>query len=407
LNLIFQIGVILVTGVVLGELSGKLGLPKISGYITAGIILHPQVTGFVEPGFVDRSESLISIALSFITFSIGGQLSLDRIKKMGKNILLIALFESLLAFAFVSISLLLSLRFYYPEIQDWQVAVLVGLILGSLAAPTDPSAIMAISHEDKPKGEVSSTVIGVAAFDDIIGIILFTITLSIAGSSLGSETIGVGQSLMDLGKEIGGAIVVGLFFGFLFNRFSIYFEKKTEGALIVIILTALMLCYGVSAMLGFDELLGTLAMGMIVVNYHKHHEKIFSIIDRYTDELIFLVFFALSGLHLRFDILSGSLVMIGIFVFARTIGKYSGTWLGAWATGSHPKVRKYAAGGLFPQGGIVIGLALLFAKKEGVSEFSSMVISIVIGAAIVHELIGPVIAKFALRKAGEIHSSKS
>jgi len=387
---------------ILGELAEKARLPKISGYIIAGILLHPQVTGFVQPDFIQRTNPLINIALSFITFSIGGTLSVERIRKTGKTILTITVFESVFAYLFVFLILFLAIYFFDSEVRSWQMILVISLVLGSLAAPTDPSATLAISREYKAKGEVSAAVLSVAAFDDIMGILLYTLTLSFAGVFLGSANSGILISLIELGKEIGGAILVGAFFGFLFNWISQFFRKETEGSLIVIILATLLLCYGSSSLLRFDELLGTMTMGMIVINFHRQKDYIFAIIERYTDELVFVIFFTLSGLHLRFDALSGSLVFIGFFVLARALGKFTGTGLAARLTHAPEKVRKYTAGGLFPQGGIVIGLALLLAKDKDLTGFSSFIISIVIGAAIIHELVGPLITRISLKKAGEI-----
>jgi Kef-type K+ transport system membrane component KefB len=387
---------------ILGELAVKVYLPKISGYIIAGILLHPQISGFIQPDFIHRTDPLINIALAFITFSIGGTLSFEKIRKTGKTILMITLFESMLAYVFVFLILMLTLYFIIPVFDSWPVVLVISLLLGSLAAPTDPSATLAVTQQYKAKGEVSSTVLGVAAFDDIMGILLYTLTLSLAGVMLGHTGAGMGSTLYELGKEIGGAMGLGILFGWIFNRFSIYFEKETEGALIVIILASLLICYGTSNLLGFDELLGTMTMGMMVVNFHHRQQQIFTIIERYTDELIFVLFFTLSGLHLRFDALSGSLLFIGLFVMARAMGKYSGTFMASRLTRAPANVRKYAAGGLFPQGGIVIGLALLLAKREIIADQASFIISIVIGAAIIHELLGPVLARISLKKAGEI-----
>ncbi|MCB2221663.1 MAG: cation:proton antiporter [Bacteroidetes bacterium] len=402
MNIFFQIGVLLITGMILGGLAEKLRLPKISGYIIAGIVLHPQVTGFIQPGFIRQTEPLINIALAFITFSIGGTLSFERIRRTGKVILTITLFESIFAYLFVFIVMLVTLRIINPHAESWSALVVMSLVLGSLAAPTDPSATLAVTQEYKAKGDVSSAILGVAAFDDIMGILLYTLTLSFAGVYLGADGAGMGNSFMELGIEIGGALLTGVIFGFLFNRISLIFKKETEGALIVIVLSMISLCYGTAVWLGFDELLGTMAMGMIVVNFHPLQQRVFSIIERYTDELVFVVFFTLSGLHLQFTALSGSLVFIAFFVVARALGKYSGTGLASRMTHATENVRKYTAGGLFPQGGIVIGLALLLAKQEEMANFSSFVISIVIGAAIIHELIGPIFARMSLSKAGEI-----
>jgi hypothetical protein len=65
-------------------------------------------------------------------------------------------------------------------------------------------------------------------------------------------------------------------------------------------------------------------------------------------------------------------------------------------------VRKYAFAGLIPQGGIVLGLSLMVSHEPEFKDFSNLLIGIIMGTTIIHEFMGPMIAKFVLRKAGEI-----
>jgi Kef-type K+ transport system membrane component KefB len=129
---------------------------------------------------------------------------------------------------------------------------------------------------------------------------------------------------------------------------------------------------------------------------------IFRILERYTEDLIFLFFFLLSGLHLDIATLPKAAVLIIIFVLLRTAGKYLGANWGSRIVNADPSIRKYTAGGLLPQAGIVIGLVLSIYQKEEFKEISEILLTTIMGATIIHELIGPVSAKSALKKAGEI-----
>ena len=163
-----------------------------------------------------------------------------------------------------------------------------------------------------------------------------------------------------------------------------------------------MLSYGSSEYFGFDSILSTIALGTVVANFNPDSDKIFKLIERYTDELIFVVFFTLSGLHLNLDSITGSYILIIIYIIARLIGKFSGIYTGSIILNTKPKIRKYTAGGLLPQGGIVIGLALILTKDPVFQETASMIMGVVIGAALIHEIIGPVFSRLSLKKAGEI-----
>ena len=402
MNIILSVGILIFTGYIFGELAEKIRLPKISGYILAGIVLNPDLTGIMSDGFVDHTEPLLTISLSLITFSIGGALSAENLRATGKKVLLLTVFESLFAFIFVFLFMLLSLYYFIPVFDSIHVIIAISLVLASLAAPTDPSATLAVIHEYKAKGEVSSTMLEIAAFDDIAGIIIYTLATVSAAFFLGKSEIRMSQTLLELLQSVGGAIVIGSVIGLLFNFLVKIFKKQEEGTLIVLTFGLILLSYGISEYLGFESLLSTIALGTVVSNWNEQSEKIFKLIERYTDELIFVIFFTLSGLHLKLSSITGSYVLIIIYIVARMIGKFTGIYTGATMFNADPKLKKYTAGGLIPQGGIVIGLALLLTKNAIYQESASMIMGVVIGAALIHEIIGPILSRLSLKAAGEL-----
>ena len=176
------VGIIFFFGFLLGELVSKINLPKITGYILAGILLNPQVFHIVPNDFTQNTELVTNVALSFITFSVGGTLLISKIKELGKSIFTITVFESEFAFIFVIMGLTFVLPFImHIDNGDILTTYLpVALLLGSMASPTDPSATLAVTHEYKAKGAVTSTIMGVAAFDDALGIINYSIAIAVS-----------------------------------------------------------------------------------------------------------------------------------------------------------------------------------------------------------------------------------
>ncbi|SFD87036.1 cation:proton antiporter [Thermophagus xiamenensis] len=395
-------GIIIFAGFLLGELAAKISLPKISGYIVAGILLNPKVFGLIPASFIEAGTPLVNVSLAVITFHIGGSLSFEKIKRDGRNYFIMTLGESILAYLSVGLLVFVTVEYLFHLFDSVYLSLALSVILASLAAPTDPSATLAVIGEYKAKGPVSSTVLGIAAFDDIAGIVLFTLSVAFAKILMGNSDASLIYTLGQMIVNIGLAIGMGIAFGFLLNLLSRFFKRETDGGLIVLILGVLMLCYGTSSYLRVDELLSTLAMGVTVVNYNTQNDKIFCVVERYTEELIFVIFFTLSGLHLDVSLLSGNVVLMVVFILARAIGKYLGIVSSSSMLKVSPTVKRYTAGGLLPQGGIVIGLALLVAKESEFQQLSSLIMTVVIGTAIIHELVGPVASKFSLKKAGEI-----
>lgn len=400
---ILVIGLILFGGFVMGEVCMRLGLPKVTGYILAGLLLNPRLTPIIPADFVEHTDLVTNISLAFITFSVGGTLLMEKIRTLGKPIVFITLFEAECAFIFVATAFVVAA----PWLGGFGEGDIVGhllpmaLLLGSLAAPTDPSATLAVVHEYHAKGEVTSTIMGVAAFDDILGIINYSLAISFAAMFLLHQPLRA-ASIVEPVVKIVGSIAVGMLFGWILHRFIRMIRHEKEGVLITLVFSLLALCYGVAGSLGGDELLSTMAMGVVVTNFSPHRQKIFQVLERYTEELIFVLFFTLSAMHLDFSVLVANLPTILLFVLFRSLGKFTGTFLGGKLAHSSRPVQRYTVGGLLPQGGIVIGLALLIRQDANFSDFAAILVNVIIGATIVHEIIGPIVSKAALRLAGEI-----
>ncbi|MBN1283306.1 MAG: sodium:proton exchanger, partial [Proteobacteria bacterium] len=150
-----------------------------------------------------------------------------------------------------------------------------------------------------------------------------------------------------------------------------------------------------------DELLATMAMGIMVTNFNPERERVFEILERYAEEMIFVLFFTLSGMYLDFGVLATSAILVALYAFWRTAGKFAGTWIGAGIGGASAPVKRYTALGLIPAGGIIIGLALLLKQNPAFDRFADIVINVIIGATVIHELAGPILVQYAFRKSGE------
>ncbi len=403
MDIIFYSGIILFVGFFFGELAEQIKLPKVTGYIIAGVMLNPELFNIIPADITEHTNLITNISLSFITFSVGGTLLYSKIKSMGKAISLITFFEAETAFLFVFLGLFFLAPLFIPTSVESNLLILIPLALffGALASPTDPSATLAVMHEYKAKGKVSSTIMAVAAFDDIFGLLNFSLAMSVAHILLSGNDFSFGSILIPL-YEIFGAFALGAIMGLILNFISIRIKKESAGNLIVLIFGVLLTTFGLAKFIGVDELLSTMTIGIMVVNFNIYQERIFDILSENTEELIFVLFFTLSGFQLNFTVLFDYLPLAGIFVLLRFAGKYTGTRIGSKISKSPEKVKKYVIGGLIPQGGIVIGLALLIKQNPEFSSLADIIISVIIGATIIHELLGPVFAKISLKKAGEI-----
>ena len=402
-NTILLAGIILVVGYLFGKIANLLKLPKITGYITAGILLEPSFSGILPKSIIEHSGIISNFALCIITYAIGGSLCFKNIRKLGKNIMWMTVLEAEFAFLLVSGGLFLMFTFLgkFGNVAIQPIYfVPLSLLLGALASPTDPTAALAIKEEYKAKGPVTTTILGIAAFDDATGIINFSIATAVAVLVLGGAGGNLAQAISFPLITILLSIVIGIAFALLL----LVVAKKVEdkGVMVVLILGALFLCFGVSQLLNLDELLSTMVLGCAVVNWAKDTEKFFISIRDYFEELVFVIFFVLAGANLNFSVLKSSIAIVSVFVLLRTIGKVSGVYLGGVISGAESKIKKYTAFGLIPQGGIVVGLALLIGQNPKFSEISGILLNIILGTTVFHEFIGPLLAEIGLKKAKEI-----
>jgi NhaP-type Na+/H+ or K+/H+ antiporter len=228
------IGVIVFVGFVFGELATRVKLPKVTGYIIAGVTLNPGLLPIIPHDFVNHTDLITNIALSFITFSVGGTLLYPKMKQLGKGIAYITFFEAEIAFLAVVVSFMLIAPFFIKiEGVSWIATFLpVGLLIGSLASPTDPTATLAVTHEYKAKGDVSTTIMGIAAFDDALGIVNYSLAVAVARVLIVHEGVNMYSSVLNPVMVIIGSAVLGMVSGFAFNFVTSLMKKETEGAFI-------------------------------------------------------------------------------------------------------------------------------------------------------------------------------
>lgn len=403
MNGLLATGLAVLLGYLLGELVKRFGLPRVSGYILAGLVLNPHVTGFVSTDFVDSMGTTTDLSLAILTFAIGGTLAIGPLRELGKKILFIALGEAQLSAFLVAAGCLATLPFLLPESEGFVTTVApLAILLGALASPTDPSATLAVVRQYRAKGMVTFSIMASAALDDALGILNYSLGIVVATILVTHRISGVGAILEPL-VSIAGALGVGLASGLAFRFAPRWLRGETHGLKLALLLGTLGICYGVSSVLGLDQLLATMAMGMTVANATRRRERheIFHLLEESVEPVIFIIFFTVSGMLLDVQVLFDHLPVVLVFVAFRSTGKLLGAYVGARLGKASQAVRRYTGWGLIPQGGIVIGLALLVQREASLASISHVLLNVVIGATVIHELIGPFTAKLAITKSGE------
>lgn len=385
LNTFTDLGLMIFVGMALGRLVKKIKLPNVTGYLLAGLLLGPSILGLLSEEFLSGITVISDAALGFIAFSIGNEFKISYFKRVGATPIIIACLESFFAVAFVTVALLLA-----------GCSATFSLVLGSIAAATAPAATIMVIKQYKAKGPVTETLLSVVAIDDATALIMYSISIA-AATALSGGNATLKELVLKPVIEIGGALVVGAILGFLFLLPMKAFKK--DGNRLSLIIAFIFVGLGLSQLCGFSSLLLCMAMGAVVANFSPDVNQIMKLSDRITPP-IFMLFFVASGADLKLSVLPAVGLVGVIYIVVRVIGKMFGASLGAIVSKADKNIRKYLGPALVPQAGVAIGLSL--AASSVVPEHASEIRTVVLCGTLIYELVGPVIAKTCLKKAGEI-----
>ena len=401
-----------------------LRLPNVTGYIVTGIIVGPFIFGLlfnnlsfenIKDGpiyqFVQQINWVSTVALGFIAFSIGTSFKLSTLKAVGKKVIIITILEAFGGSLAVIIALLIA-HFVAPNYVSWELV----LTLGAIASATAPAATLMVIKQYNARGPLVDTLLPVVALDDAAALILFAVLFQIAsalasGNDISPYTIIIKPSL-EIIISLGVGIILGLIISFM-NRF---FKSRNNRLIwcIFSVFAALGFYYLFKSefMGGFElsSLLVCMMAGAIYINLCKDSGKTLDVMDRFTSP-IYMMFFVISGASLDLSIFfSGDgiivLLIALIYVFSRVVGKWFGAYTGASISRCEPQIKKYLGFALVPQAGVAIGLSTtaykLFSENPITQRAGALILAIILTSTLVYELVGPLAAKFALKKAGEI-----
>ena len=418
------VAILLLVALLSTRLVRILKLPNVTGYIVTGIIMGPFVFGLLFNNFtyegikgsiiyqhVNTINWVSTVALGFIAFSIGTSFKKATIKALGKRVLIITVLEALGATLLVLIVLLI-LHFIFPD----YISIELVLTLAAIASATAPAATLMVIKQYQARGPLVDTLLPVVALDDAAALILFAILFQLAntfasGVPLSIYTVLV-KPLIEIAISLASGLVIGLFISFM-NRFF----KSRNNRLIWCIFSVfaalgIYMLFKSPALGGFElsSLLTCMMAGSIYTNFVSDSNRTLDVMDRFTSP-IYMMFFVISGASLDLTIFfnRNGLIVLAIaltYLIFRVVGKWLGAFTGASITRCEEKIKKYLGFALIPQAGVAIGLATtaytLFNKNPDTALAGSLILAIILTSTLIYELIGPMVAKFALNKAGEI-----
>lgn len=410
-NFLTSLALSIVLGLLFSRLSKKIGLPAVTAYLIAGIVLGPFVLGrigikglgFTSESYIQQFDILSNLALGFIAFTIGNEFRVKDLEKMGKQAITVGILQAVITTIVVDI-VLIAMHFVFPSLITLQSAI----VLGAIAAATAPAATLMVIKQYKAKGPLTKLLLMVVALDDAVGLVLFSVSFGIA-SAVESGAISITTVILEPILELLLSIILGSGLGLLLNFLERFFHSRSKRLSLVVAFVMLgvglsMLSFRIGGVkLSSSLLLTQMISGTMFCNICTASDEIMDRLDRWTAPLLVL-FFVISGSGLDFSILKDPIVLlIGvIYIIARSTGKIGGAALSTKITGCSLEIQKYLGITLLPQAGVALGMA----KEALIFQDGKIISNIVLFSVFVYELIGPTLTKLSLERAGEIDISE-
>ncbi len=407
---LLNICVALIAGLLMSRLAKVIKLPAVTGYLVAGILIGPYCLGrlgiegfgFTSMESVKSLDLMSQVALGFIAFAIGNEFRLSQLKQTGKQATIVAIVQAVMATILVDIALI---GLYFILGGD-KLSIPTAITLGAIATATAPAATLMVVRQYKAKGKVTDMLLPVVALDDAVGLVVFAISFGIA-KAMTQGTFSMISIILEPILEVILSLALGLIMGLLFTFFEKWFHsnsKRLSLSITFVILTVAlsMIKFEIGGVhIGFSSLLVCMMLGSVFCNICDFSEELMERTDKWTAPL-FVLFFVLSGAELELSVFSEwTVVLIGaIYIIARSVGKIFGAYVGAKATKCAPQIVKYLGITLLPQAGVALGMSLTAAQVLGAE--GAVIRNVALFAVLIYELVGPLLTKIALTKAGEI-----
>ncbi len=381
------VSLLLLVGLTGGWLTSKINLPSVTGYILSGLILGPSVLNIITGDVYNSLGFVNELALGILAISVGTELHRDMIKRLGRDLTILSVANTLLSFA-------LTTAFTY----FLGLPITYALVLGALSMTVSPSGVVSMVKETRARGEMTQTLLGLVAFDNLITIIVFGIVVAFV-TSVGNTDANNLTLILSVFLDIIFAGLIGLGVG-LFVAFFIR-QMLPNDRLLVIIGAAILFNSGIATVLTLSPILINIVAGATITNLTNRRGLVSEVISR-MELPIFVVFLTLAGAHLDIAIFA-RVGLIGMaYIGGRLIGKVLGAFAASHVTSLSQKSRQNIGLSLLPQAGIAIGLATI--AEQSVPGAKGVLTGVVLTGVVFFEIVGPLILARALKNTGETNA---
>lgn len=389
-GMILSLSIILFTGFLFTRITKKLHLPNVTGYILAGIALGPFVLHIIPDQLIHDLDFVTDTALAFIAFGVGKYFKFSALKKNGKQVFIVTVFESLVA-GFVIAGTMIYI-FHLP--------IPFSLLLGAIGCATAPASTIMTIRQYHAKGPFVDMILQVTALDDAVALIAFSVSTAFIQSMSNGNGMDMQVFLLPILYNV-IAIFMGGLCGYALHK--MISEKRGSDHRLVIVVGIILLLTGFCMLLDISPLLSCMVLGTVYINL-SNNKDLFRQVNAFTPPIL-LMFFVVSGMNLNLhSLMDAGIIGIGYFII-RILGKMLGSYMGCRLSHTMPAIQKNLGYALIPQAGVSIGLAALGQRLLPSTE-GILLSTIILSSAVLYEMIGPACAKYALKRSGAIDNQK-
>ena len=393
----FALGFALIAAVLAGDLVERLALPRVSGYLLFGLLCGPFVGNLITSAMARELGVFNGAAVALIAFMAGLEINISRLRPRAR--MLGALAGGTLGVMYLAIVPLLWIAWPWLPIAPEAAGparLAMALVLAVVVISFSPTVTIAVVAENRARGPFTELVLALVIFADLVLIVSFTLAMQAAGWALGAthgEAVGLAAHLA---WDIAGSFAFGAAAG---GAFALYLRSVGREMTLVLVGTCAVIAE-LGQYMHLEPVLAALAAGLVVENIASvHGDTLRDAVERGALPVL-VIFFVTAGASLDLRAVRElGLLALGIAV-VRVITIRAGLGAGAYVAGEAPPGGSLAWMGLVSQAGVTVGLAIVVAARY--PGWGTRLQTLVIALTTLHVVVGPVLFRAALAKAGEI-----
>jgi len=403
-------GIITLASQRIGDFFARYRLPRITGYLFAGLLCGPFVLGLIPKGATEQLLFVDEISLAFIAFAAGNELYLPELRGRLQSIGWVTAGLIFFTFTLTLIAVML-LADVIPLTSGMELTsqAAVALLIAAILVARSPSSAIAIIKEVRAKGSFTQMALGVTVIMDVLVIVIFAISASFADALLTNVPLNLsilGLVLLELTIALLAGLGLYRLMDWLLGR---GLGKKPTTILILLLgYTVFVLTHQLREwsheVLPFEilvePLLVCLIASFLVNNRSRFRLKLDEILHDISF-LIFAVFFTLTGASLELNVLAQTWPIALALFATRLVGIMLGSFTGGVLAGDPKETNKLKWMAFITQAGVAIGLAKEVAV--GFPALGNTFVTMIISVVVINEIIGPIFFKHVLHRVGEAH----